>query len=146
MKGISPLLAAVLLIAIVLVVSVISMDWITTLSSKEGRVIQNKTTECSTASSVIQDVYVDLSTNICRISVRNTGFGSDELQSAVVLSKRGESSTAITAFPISFPQGAIQNLEVNISGIITSCDNFSKAVVSTSCVSAEFSEEPKCTA
>ena len=148
MKGLNSLLAAILLIAIVVLVSTLIMNWIVPMILTQGKIIENKTYDCSDSNIVIQDVYIDTINNIGRIAVTNT-FGVDQLESAVILNTKGESSlslnsTNLTTFPIRIEQGNIVTLELNISGIIANCTDFSKAIVSSKYTSLTFSTPPKC--
>lgn len=143
MKGLNTLLAAILLIAIVVVVSTLIMNWITELTINQGRAIENKTAECTDSDFIIQDVYIDTTTNTSRISVRNM-FGVDQLESAVVYNTKGEASTNLTQFPIRIEQGDIVTIELNITNIIANCTDFSTALVSSKCTATSFTTTPKC--
>lgn len=148
MKGISPLIAAVLLIAIVIAVGSLTLDWMTGIHRATTSNIGNKTSTCTTAGVVIDNVYLDLGTSRGRLIVRNTGYEQDSIVAASIVTQRGQSSSNLTQFPINLGQGAQVNILLNISDIITSCSNFSRAFVSTGCsVSAEFGtgvQKPTC--
>ncbi|MBI4019495.1 MAG: hypothetical protein HY364_04550 [Candidatus Aenigmarchaeota archaeon] len=147
-KGISPLIASVLLIAIVIVVGTLTLDWATAIHSNLGSSVKNKTSECTTAAVVIDRVYLDLNGSVGRIVARNSGFDDDSITGASVVTMKGQTSSNLTAFPVAMARGTQTTLTVNISGIITSCTNFSRAYVTTSCgVSAEYGvgESPTCT-
>lgn len=144
MKGVDPIIAVVLLIAVTVLLSAIVLSWITALTKEEGATISNKTTSCSMADLSIAEVYIDLSANRGRVAVRNSGFADDILVSAVLLNVQGDAATNLTAFPISFPVGSLQTIVFNTTGKITACGNFSKVIVSTQCASDESRGTPKC--
>jgi len=147
-KGLSPLIASVLLIAITVVVGTLTLDWSTGIHSVLGSSVKNKTSGCTTAAVVIDRVYLDLNGSVGRIIARNSGFDDDSITGASVVSMKGQTSTNLTAFPVAVLRGGQVTLTVNTSGIITACSNFSRAYVTTSCgVSAEYGmgESPTCT-
>ena len=145
-RGMNVFISAVLLVAIVAVISVVVLNWATSLTKKETAHITNKTLDCTTADVTIESIFVDLGANRSRISVRNSGFTGDTLIDAAILSVTGQDSPNLTAFPIEFPQGAIETLEFNITGKIASCANFSRALVSTECASDDQSRPLTCVA
>lgn len=134
-KGISVLLSGVLLVAIVALVSVIVLNWVTALTKKEQAIITNKTLDCTGADISIHSIFIDTASNISRVSVRNSGFIDDTIVDAAVINKQGDEAPNLTAFPINFPDGSIVTMSFNISGRITACANFSRAIVSTHCTS-----------
>ena len=144
MKGINPLIAVVFLIAIVVLLSAVVLDWITTLTKEEGAIITNKTLNCSMADVTVAEVYIDLSAKRARAAVRNSGFSDDSLVSAILLNGNGETAVNETVFPINLPSGGMTTVEFNITGTITACANFSKVIVSTLCTSDESRGSPKC--
>ena len=147
-KGLSPLIASVLLIAIVIVIGTLTLDWSTAIHSTLGGSVKNKTGTCTTAAVVIDRVYLDLNGSVGRIIARNSGFDDDSITGASIVTTKGLTSTNLTAFPIAMARGMQTTLTVNTSGIITACTNFSRAYVTTSCgVSAEYGigESPTCT-
>ncbi len=142
--GINAMVSVVLLLATVIVLSVIVMNFATTLIKKEARVVENRSTACLNRDVSIEDVYVDTSASVARVSVRNSGFVADSIVSAVLLNKKGEISSNTTQFPLALAKGALSNIEFNVSGKITACTNFSKVIISTECASDETDAEPKC--
>lgn len=143
-KGLNSLLAAVLLIAIVLIVAGLVMNWVSTLTKKQTSQITNKSLDCTAASVVIESIFIDIATNKSRVSVRNSGFDNDIILDAALLNVAGQDSPNLTAFPINFPRGAIETIEFNISGKIAACANFSRALVSTFCTSDDQSRPLTC--
>lgn len=150
MKGISPLVATVLLIAIAVMIASIIMNWVTSLTKEQTSTIGNRTgeaVECTAAVITIDDVYIDFSTNKSRVHVRNSGQINLDITSASLTNQRGEKASNLTAFPITgFGKGITQEVVFNITRIITACGNFSKAIVVTNCGNAkdEFTSTPNC--
>lgn len=138
------LISAVLLIAVVLVVATIFMNWATGLTKKQTTQISNKSLECTTTDITIESIFIDLGGNTSRVTVRNSGFSDDTITDAAFLAASGQAATNLTVFPITFPQGSIKTLEFNISGKIAACANFSRAIVSTKCTSDDQSRPLTC--
>lgn len=143
-KGVSTLLAGVLLVAIVALLSVVILNWVTTLTKKEQATITNKTIDCTGADVSIHSIFIDLASNTSRISVRNSGFSGDKIVDGAIINNQGAEATNLTAFPIDFPDGSISTMAFNISGVITACANFSRAIVSTECTSDDQSKPLTC--
>ena len=150
MKGLSALVATVLLIAITLTIVSILMGWVTDLIKSQTETIGNRTgeaVECTGAVITIDDVYIDFSTNKSRVHVRNSGQMGLDITSASLTNQRGEKASNLTAFPITgFDKGLIEEIVFNITNVITVCGNFSKAIVATTCGNAEgkFTSTPTC--
>ena len=138
------MISAVLLIAIVLIIAAIVLNGVSTLVKKEQAIITNKTLDCTTADVSIQSIFIDLSGNTSRVAVRNSGFVDDRLTDGAILNVQGQDSPNLTAFPINFPRGSIQTIEFNISGRITACANFSRAIITTQCSSDDQSRPLTC--
>lgn len=143
-KGMNEMISAVLLIAIVLIIAAVVLNGVSTLVKKEQAIITNKTLDCTTADISIQSIFIDLSGNTSRVSVRNSGFVDDRLTDGALLNVQGQDSPNLTAFPIGFPRGSIQTIEFNISGRITACANFSRAIIATQCSSDDQSRPLTC--
>lgn len=151
MKGISPLLASVLLIAVTVAIATLVMGWISTITRTTQTTVSNRTVEavnCASASIVIDDVYISTAAATGTVIVRNAGQ-ADSLQIAFapLYNTTGTSVNPAQILPISnFNRGQIQTLTYTSTGI-SSCAAFSKAIVSTNCagVSATFDRTPKCT-
>jgi len=146
MKGAEQYIAATLLIVITIAVATLFVGWATTLTNTQSQTVGNKTKagiDCTRAKITIEDVYIDFASNRTRINVRNSGLFDDSVISAVVLSTAGNTSSNLTAFPVVIGKGDQSSIELNTSGRITVCANFSKAVVTTACASREFDGTPK---
>ena len=156
-KGISPLLASVLLIAVTVAIATLVAGWLSTTVRTTQTTVSNRTleaTECSSASITIEDVYMDAGRNASqRIVVRNSGQ-SDSLQivSAQLYNITGGNFSARSLPITNFNRGNVTTLsfeQYSTAGamIVDTCPGaFSKIIISTNCggVSAEFTGTPKC--
>src|SRR3989338_11366707 len=83
MKGISPLIAAVLLIAFTVAAATLVMGWFGNVSDWVTKTTSNKTSDsvyCSNAAIAIEEVYVTPGQNGSAVAlVKNTGFTSPPL-------------------------------------------------------------------
>ncbi len=150
MKGISPLLAAVLLIAVTVAIATLVMGWISTITRTSQVAVSNRTTEavnCASAAVVIDDVYVATGALTATVIVRNAGQADSlQLTFAPLYNATGNSVNPAETLPVTgFDKGEIQTLTYSSTGI-NACANFSKAIVATNCggVSATFDRTPKC--
>ena len=146
MKGISPLIAAVLLIAITVAVTTVFMGWYSTLVSSQSRTVENRTRtgiDCTAARISILDVYMDFTNNVSRVSVRNSGQVDDVIISTVEYNSLGVNTTNMSQMPKNIAKGDTLSFEFNITGVIPACGNFSKVIVSSECKRAEFTSTPK---
>ena len=168
MKGISPLLAAVLLIAVTVAIATLVAGWISTTVRTTQATITNKTSEavdCSAAAITIQSVYMHaseggvLSNGTIKAVVLNSGMTDDlVIVAATFYNRTGSAFTAGTTEGGSLP---VSNFDkgnpavVNVTGIATAASgfvgatcpgDFSKLVVTTSCggVSAIWDRMPIC--
>jgi flagellin-like protein len=145
MKGISPLIASVLLIAVTVALSTIIMGWVGTTTSDTTSTVSNKTSEavsCASADISIDSVYIVGTT--ARAIVKNSGFSDNvRLISAVLVNNTGESLNTSTTLDTDFDRGEI--ISVLFSSPTISCANFTKVIVSTSCgsVNRMFDGVPK---
>jgi flagellin-like protein len=152
-KGLSPLIAVVLLIAITVSIVAIMSTWVTTLTKSETGTITNKTgssTACIDSNLAITNVYMDAAGNVSRIVVRNSGHADDTIASASLMNKDGAEAPNLSSFPISFPQGSIKTIMFNVTNFnltneTTVCQDFSRAIVSTACGTYDtFTGTPDC--
>lgn len=146
-KGISPLISAVILIAIAVTVAGALMSWSVMLTKSQQEKIENRTgeaVECIGADIAIDEVYLNhLSSNISRVIVRNSGFVKLTITSAVLLNKNGVNATLNTTLPVDIAKGEIKTIEFKIANIVPNCGNFSLVKVSTNCFSRTFDSSPK---
>ena len=151
MKGISPLIAAVLLIAFTVAIATMVMGWFSTLTRETTATVSNKTTEavsCSNAQISIEEVYVtagSLATGSARVVVKNTGFTTLGISGLQVYNTTGHNFSTGFSTVSSFPSGSIQSFSLtNVS--VPSCAAFSKALVTSNCggIADTFDGTPKC--
>lgn len=150
-KGISPLLASVLLIAVTVAIATLVMGWVSTITRTSQVTVSNRTTEavnCASAAVVIDDVYISTGARTASVIVRNSGQTDDlQLTFAPLFNSTGNSVSPSESLPVTdFDRGEIQTFTYTSTGIST-CANFSRAIVATNCggVSATFDRTPKCT-
>ncbi len=146
MKGVNTMIAATLLIAITVAAATLFSGWATSLTSQQTQTVGNKTktaVDCTNARLTIDSVYLDFAANKSRVSVKNSGFLDDVITSAAVVNAAGSSARNLTAFPVKLLKGNSVSIEMNITGIMSVCSNFSQAIVSTQCTSKIFDGTPK---
>lgn len=153
-KGISPLLASVLLIAVTVSIATLVMGWMSTVARSTQSSVSNKTaqaTECSSAIVIIDDVYVNAgSPGRATAIVRNAGqVNGMAISSAQLYNRTGSNFTAMetASGPLTgFDMGEIQTLRFNSTYISACPTDFSAVIVTTNCggVSATFDSTPKC--
>ena len=140
------MIAATLLIAITVATATLFAGWATSITSQQTQTVANKTktgVDCTRAGITIDAVYLDFVANKSRINVKNTGYLDDVITSATAVNTAGSAATNLTAFPIKLLKGNSASIEMNITGIMTVCSNFSQAIVATPCVSKIFDGTPK---
>ena len=131
-KGISPLIASVLLIAFTVSVAMIVMGWFsgfvrTTTENVSG--VSQQAVGCSTGVVSIDKIYVNNASTTARLVIKNEG-GVALTVSAMIVNNAG--TTCANNTGMSLAAGSIGTL--NISGCPTMGPaNFSKAIVTTSC-------------
>jgi flagellin-like protein len=146
MKGISPLVASVLLIAFTVAIATIIMGWMGTFTRETTASISNKTTEavdCASASINIDDVYISGVT--VRAIVRNTGFANYLNLTNAVLYKTDGSFWTNTTTGALLNRGQVRLIEFYNTTTALTTATFSKVVVTTQCggVSDTFDGTPK---
>ena len=149
MKGVSPLVASVLLLAIVVSLSVIIGGWINTLSKDTTSTVSNRTSEaisCSSSDLTVEALYITNGTSgTARAQVRNQGFQAITLTSAQLINRTGHNHSTTNSLG-SLAKGEI--VQLSFSGVgVTSCPtDFSRLVVTTTCggVSHTYTGTPNC--
>lgn len=131
-KGVSPLIASVLLIAFTVSVAMIVMGWFsgfvrTTTENVSG--VSQQAVGCSTAVVNLDKVYIDNTTNIARMIVRNEGGVSLTVTGMIVNTTGGSCSNTTGA---SISSGAIGTVVMDSCPAMNS-STFSKAIITTSC-------------
>ncbi len=143
-KGVSGVVAAVLLIAIALILVVSVSSWLTVLTQGSTSDITNSTTEfvkCTASGIVIEDVYMDFGSNLSRVTVRNTGKNTENIVSAQLLNTNGQAASLNSSLP-NLTTGDIKTIIFNINGTMTACANFSQVRVASSCTSNVYNQRP----
>lgn len=144
MKGISPLLAAILLIAIAVLVAGIISTWFIELTKSSQSTITNQTSgqvECGILE--IEDVYLDFDTNVTRILISTSG-DFEYINTVGVYNTNGEAAPNVTEMPVNISRGQIKTIIYNITNIMTHCDNFSQVIIPRdNCIDAVFDRMPK---
>ena|SRR3989344_5682509 len=151
-KGLSPLIAAVLLIAITVAIGTLIGGWFSTFTRTTTDKVSNRTTEaidCTSANINIEDVYVIAGLNgVTRVIVKNTGFSDDmTIQSAQAYNKTGSNFTGSGTPITNFDKGGLVTIVFSGTSIPSCPADFSKVVVTTTCggISDTFGGTPKCT-
>ena len=151
MKGISPLLAAILLIAVTVSIATLVMGWVSTVVRGSQATVENRTTEavnCASAGISIDDVYVTAgSSGTARVIVRNSGQADDlAIQSADIYNRTGSNFGADGLTILDFDRGEVVTLTFSLVSTGSCPSDFVEAIVSTDCpgISAKFSSRPKC--
>lgn len=151
-KGVSPLVASVLLISFAVTIGILVMGWLSGLTKTTTNTVSTSTgtaVGCSSASISIDDVYIvgnGTNSNVTVI-IKNTGYKDGmHIISAVLLTNTGANfSTSIPPMPLTeFDKGDLVNIRFENTSV--SCSTFSKIIVTTNCggISDTFSGSPKC--
>ena len=99
---------------------------------------------CISADMVIENVYLDFSTNVSRVVVRNNGFSNNQITSAYLLNYTDVQCPIITAMPLEFPIGILKSIEFNITDRIYDCYDFGEVKVTSNCVTRTSTRDPEC--
>ena len=149
MKGISPLIAAVLLIAFTVAIATLIMGWFSSFTRSTTTSISNTTNQavaCSDARVSIMDVYINNGTQNANVIIGNIGGSPVSITGLEILNTTGN------GFSAGFTKiGALNTSQIvtfTITGLgCGSCPTcFSKAVLTTGCggVGDVFTNTPKC--
>ena len=151
MKGISPLLAAILLIAVTVSIATLVMGWVSRVVGGSQATVENRTTEavnCASAGISIDDVYVTAgSSGTARVIVRNSGQADDlAIQSADIYNRTGDRFGSDGLTLTDFDRGEVATLSFSLVSTGSCPSDFVEAIVSTDCpgIYAKFSSRPKC--
>lgn len=146
MKGISPLIASVLLIVLVVSIASLVTTWLNTLVKSTQDTVGERTLEgvqCSNADITIDEVY--LSEGSASVVVKNSGFVDDlALTSAQTFDTGGNNVSAVNMPLTAFNKGDLKTLVFNDPSL--NCATFSQVIVTTNCagVAETFSGTPQC--
>jgi len=145
MKGVSTLVAAVLLIAITLVITIIVSTTVSNLVKTEASSVQTKVSafvNCSGSDVDIQAVYLDPGSNVVRVTVRNSGQQRENIVAGQMFNRTGGTGAAITSFPVSLARGGSTDVLFNATANV-SCASFSQVVLTTECTFDFWDKAPK---
>ncbi|MFC2143642.1 hypothetical protein ACFLQN_04560 [Candidatus Aenigmatarchaeota archaeon] len=146
-KGISPLIASVFLIVLVVAVASIITTWLTTLVKTTEEDVSDRTgesIECSNADITIDELFI--SSGSGNAIIINSGFVDNlSLLSSQIINLGGLNFSATNTPVHDFNKGDVVNLYFSDPGI--NCGTFSKLIITTSCASLtkEYTGNPTCT-
>lgn len=151
MKGISPLIAAVMLIAITVAIGAFVSGWFSSFTRTTTDKVSNKTSDaidCSAASINIQDVYITAGVaGSANVIVKNSGFADNMMIiNAQIFNKTGGNFSA-SGLPLKgFDKGSIVALNFRNISVVSCPSDFSQVIVSTNCggISDTYDGAPKC--
>lgn len=146
MKGVSTIIATVLLLAITVLISLIVSTSLTQLTKEQASTVATKTSQavnCTSSDLNIETVYISPSPiSEGRVTIRNSGQINENIVSAKMFNKTGIEAAAITSFPIALAKGSLTTVVFNTTTNVT-CSSFSQVVVSTECITERFDSTPK---
>ncbi len=155
-KGISPLIAAVLLIAFTVAIATLIAGWFSTLARTTTATVTNRTdlaVGCSGASISIDQVYTVANTSggatsTARAIVRNNGLVNLSLVAAQLFNTTGIGFTTSTSMPVVLARGGVTTISFASVNLVSCPGGFSRVTVTTNCggVSATFDSTPRCAA
>ncbi len=150
MKGISPLIAAVLLIAFTVAIATLIMGWLSTIARSTTADVTNTTqlaVGCSDARVSIRDVYVQAgASGLVNVIVENTGYTAVGIAGVQVYNTTGHNfSTGFTTIG-ALNKSTLTSFTITSTSIATCPAVFSKVIVTTNCggISDTFDSTPKC--
>lgn len=139
-KGISPLIAAVLLVVFTVAISAMVVNWLSSYTSTTTQSASNSSANvvrCAQQNLGVSAIYVTVNTTAAgnetfRISAVNTGTGTVTLISGNVFNDTGDSCSLSTLGAIS--QGGVNQLTGNCDILTSStCADFERVQLVTSC-------------
>ncbi len=140
-KGLSPLIAVIILIAIVVIISTMLLNWTSIFATDQTSDISNASKQVTTCGVLsIEDVYLDFPTNRSRMLVKSSI--EDIVDGAELLTRGGITMPRNTNLPLEIDKGRIAVIEFNLTSNFTACANFSQALISTKCTTISFDQTP----
>ena len=147
-KGVSPLVATVMLIVIVVSLVALISGWLTQMFAESRETISNRTSsslDCSGASIKISSAYLTqtgVNNASARVIIENDGLVDQiSIVSAQLYNSTGDNFSTSNVLPIAFPRGSLKTLSF-VNASVNNCSVFSQIVVSTQCNSASFKAAP----
>ena len=143
MKGISPLIATVLLIAIVTLIAAILTNWSHIIILTETTESANKTKQVTGCENVeIENIYIDLRGDRVRVFMKSSG--DTYANNVTLLNITGNEGYRITSLPFFLPKGELKRFEFT-NYTLSSCSAFSRVIVTTECITEESTKVTGCT-
>ena len=148
-KGISPLIAAVLLIAFTVAIATLIMGWFSTFTRTTTSSVTNATSlavSCANARVTIRDVYIQMGVSgLTNVVVENTGYDTLTITGLQLYNTTGHNFSTRFSPVTNFTRGGLTTFQINETSF-TSCGTFSKAVATTNCggIGDVFTSAPKC--
>ncbi len=150
MKGISPLIAGVILVAITVSMGAVLGGWFSTFTrettSKVGAT-SARALDCASSHLNIEDVYImPGATTLARAIVKNSGLVDGmEVVDATLYNRTGGNFTG-SGLPIILNKGMFTTITFENVGIVDCPADFSEIIVGTSCggIFDTFDGTPKC--
>ncbi len=146
MKAVTPLIASVFLIVLVVTIASLVTTWLTTVVKETQETVgerSGESIECSNADVTIDEVFLGDGTG--RAIIRNSGFVDNlSIETAQIINTDGRSFVATNVPLADFNKGEIETLTFTDESI--NCALFSKLIVTTNCptIYAEFTGAPDC--
>jgi flagellin-like protein len=151
MKGISPLIAAVMLMAFTVAIATLIMGWYSSTARSTTSSITNHTTAavgCADARLSIQEVFIKANESAyVTVVIQNTGFGPINIEDVQIFNRTGHNTSTGFEKVLNFQKGQIANIKIENASITNCPADFSKVVATSNCggVTDTFDKTPKCT-
>ncbi len=150
MKGVSPLIATVMLIVIVVSIVALMSGWLTSFFMGTRETVSNRTdtsVDCTGAIMTIDAVYLKNGTfplGEANVVVRNEGLVDDlAIMAAVLYNTTGHNFSTATPLPVTdLDRGGVETLRFANLSINENCTAFSRVVVTNQCGSDTFKGAP----
>ncbi len=140
-KGVSPLLAAILLIAISVVLASILLNWSSLFTSGQTEDIENTSNVIRNCPVItIDDVFLDFTSNRSRVFVSSKIEGT--VDSIKLVARNGVDMPLNTKVPVEINKGDIKIFEFNLTSNLSSCTNFSRVILATICSTVTYAQSP----
>lgn len=130
MKGVSPLIASVLLVAFTVSVALIYSGWLSSFAkgTSENVSLQSlSAVECSTANAKIYSIYLENSTSNSSAIIVNEGGVDLQLRAVLIV----DNGSLVNSTPIPVPKGSSVSIQIPNSSI--NCGRISKASITSNC-------------
>ena len=140
-KGVSPLIAAVLLIAISVVIAATLINWSSLFTSDQTEDIENTSNVIRNCPVItIDEVYLDFTSNRSRVFVSSKIEGA--VDSIKLVAQNGVDMPLNIKVPVEINKGDIKIFEFNLTSNLSSCTNFSRVILATICSTVTYAQSP----